>query len=230
MIVATHMGMYMPALRPDWQKCIEAGEPELQVRSRRRVDLLNLRALAQEYAICIGEVIQLPKTDYQFRLYCTREDWGRLLVLFADDIDYTKFKDTPEKKHGDKKLKQCYEAMWSAVFRSFPTGSVYDYSRGRKSYHASQQRSEPQPERVVETVYRTEAREWRMKGADPRELADLMREIDAATDNIEVPSESELNVALNEWDMWLNDHRNCTHGSSRSAMRRCRSRRMSDNG
>lgn len=239
MIVGTHFGLFMPALRPNWKQCVENGEPELQVRSRRRIDLLNLRQLMTEHALFLDEPFAIKNTDYQWRAYCTREDWGRALVIIADDIDYTKFKDTPQKKHGDHKLTDAYGAIWSATLRSFPTGSVYTRQTNRSS-------------RVVETVYRTENREWHMKGASPRQLAELMKEIDAATDGVELPTENELrDIALHEQlqeDAEIDrqarvvdvtpsymgigptevdghlDHSGCTHNNTSSARRKCRKR------
>lgn len=126
MIVATPFGLYMPALRPDFQHCIASGEPELQVRARRRVDLDRLRKFMAERGLQLGETIALPHTDYQFRAYCTRTAWGQALAAIAEDIDYIKFKDTPAKYHGDNKLAAAYSRMWSAIFNAFPAGSVYD--------------------------------------------------------------------------------------------------------
>lgn len=159
MIVATHMGMYMPALRPDWEKCLRHGEPELQVRSRRRIDLLNLRAFMQTMGLEVGDVIQLPNTDYQFRVYCTRAAWGWALQMLAEEIDYTKFKDTPAKKHGDNALTNCYTKMWSAIFNAFPVGSVY-----AKSFKRGSRRGSPQ-NRVMAEPDRWKSSDWKGHGA-----------------------------------------------------------------
>lgn len=84
-----------------------------------------------------------------------------------------------------------------------------------------------------ETVFRTEKSEWRMKGSSPEILAALMREIDASTADIELPSEDELEALGREFDrqqdldhdIWINDHSTCTHSTSRHARRRCRQKR-----
>ena len=241
MIVATHMGMYMPALRPDWEKCLERGEPELQVRARRKIDLLNLREFAQLYGIEIGEVYSIPRTDYQFRLNCTRVQWGHLLAELALEIDYVKFKDTPKKYHGDDKLTDCYGRIWNAALTSFPTGSVYDFSRGRRTHRSGRQTGKSQQQQslfsqlldnypdVDEVVMRTETstRAWTMKGSTPEKMAELMREIDAATDGVELPSDEKLSVSLEEWESILNtdDHSQCTHSDTKSARKRCRKAR-----
>lgn len=245
MIVGTHFGLFMPALRPGWEKLAE-GEPELQVRSRRKIDLENLRAFMTEHGLTLGEPFALPHTDYQWRAYCTRQHWGHVLYLISLDIDYTKFKDTPAKYHKDTKLTDAYGKIWNATLHCFPVGSVYSFpKRGR-------QNTPPQPDRVIETVYRTENREWRMAGASAQELAHLMREIDSATEGVQLPSEDELNeVGMHiepfgdehtseafdralareeqeENDFYRtahNDHSQCTHGDSKSAKRRCRQRR-----
>lgn len=221
MIVGTHFGLFMPALRPDHEK-LPIGEPELQVRSRRRIDLLNLRRYMTDNGLVIGEVFTLPNTDYQYRAYCTREAWGQALSMLAQTIDYTKFKDTPQKYHGDTKLTDAYGRIWNATLSSFPTGSVYDYSH-RTARHQPRQKGKTQQQRVAETVFRTETKEWRMAGASAAELRDLMREIDAATDGVQLPTEQDTQEMLS---LELNDHSNCTHGVSKSAKRRCRDKRL----
>jgi hypothetical protein len=242
MIVATHLGLFMPALRPDWEKCLEQGQPELQVRSRRKIDLLNLRVFMAERGLILGEPFAIPRTDYQWRAYCTRYDWGQALNDFAEDIDYTKFKDTPEKKHGDRKLTEAYGAIWNATLRSFPTGSVYTSPSkgarqvGRNRGGTSQFSIFDEPkERIVETVYRTEKREWRMNGSSPETLAHLMREIDAATADVVLPTDAELAEIDENPDFVTGsggatevnghlDHSKCQHGNSASARRKCRKR------
>lgn len=235
MIVATHMGMYMPALRPDWEKCLERGEPELQVRARRKIDLLNLRVLMNSHGLYLGDVIQLPHTDYQFRAYTTRADWGIALAQLAEDIDYTKFKNTPEKKHGDKALTNCYERMWGVIFNAFPTGSAY--ARRGRSYSAprnTEHRVTAEPQRWTKRETRTETTEvvWkRIADMTDRELEMYLRQ--------DEPSEADLrDIALHEQlqeDAQVDaqdsgprevnghlDHTNCTHLNTKNARRRCR--------
>jgi hypothetical protein len=134
MFVGTHLGMFMPALRPD-HASLPDGEPELQVRARRRVDLDRLRKFMRNHGLELGPTVVLPQqTDYQFRAYCTRAAWGQALARFAEEIDYTKFKDTPAKKHRDHALTSAYGKMWSALLNAFPAGSVYgDRRTARKT-------------------------------------------------------------------------------------------------
>lgn len=237
MIVGTHFGLFMPALRPNWEK-LDVNEPELQVRARRRIDLLNLKKFMEDAGLVLGTPFSLPNTDYQWRAYCTREAWGHALHLMAMEIDYTKFKDTPQKYHGDRKLTDAYGKIWNATFTSFPTGSVYDKPSRKTSRAASP--------RVDEVVYRTEQREWRMKGSDPVQLARLMREIDNATADVVLPTDEELNeIHVDVSQTWMTDecfvrggpternghldHSNCDHGSTASARRKCRKRFYRDN-
>ena len=133
MIVGTHFGLFMPALRPDHAN-LQVGEPELQVRSRRRVDLDRLRKFMAAHGLALGPTIALGNTDYQFRAYCTRAAWGRALAQLAMEIDYTKFKDTPKRYHRDDALTRAYERTWSAILNVFPEGSIYTQRRkGRQT-------------------------------------------------------------------------------------------------
>ena len=113
------MGMYMPALRPP--HTVPADDDRLlQIRSRRRVDLDRLR---RELLPELGETIHLPHTDYEYRAYCTHEQWARALAQAALDIDYVKFKEQAEKKYKDHKLHSVYTAMWYTVFSKMSTKS-----------------------------------------------------------------------------------------------------------
>ena len=227
MIVGTHFGLFMPALRPNWQK-LEADEPELQVRARRRIDLLNLRKFMQDIGLTLGEPFSLPNTDYQWRAYCTRRHWGLALLQMSQEIDYTKFKDTPQKYHGDNKLTEAYGKIWTATIGVFPEGSVYT-----THYRSGSRKRQPRGGTPVsETVFRTETREWRMAGSDPQALARLMREIDNATEDVVIPTDAEIAAMLDvetgqagptEVNGHL-DHSKCTHNPTPSARKKCRKR------
>lgn len=234
MIVGTHFGLFMPALRPDW-KALEDGEPELQVRARRRVDLLNLKKFMEDAGLTLGTPFALPNTDYQWRAYCTREAWGLALLQIAQDMDYTKFKDTPAKYHGDTKLTEAYGKIWNATFNAFPTGSVYARPTGRQSRQPRMQNVRP----ADETVVRRGGKDWVMAGSNPEQLAALMREIDAATAGVEIPTDEELEQvtayerALMSLEPLLTgptelnghlDHSACAHNTTPSARRKCRKR------
>lgn len=236
MIVGTHFGLFMPALRPDW-KTLPNGEPELQVRSRRRIDLLNLKKFMEEHGLALGEPFAIKNTDYQWRAYCTRVAWGLTLSHIACDIDYTKFKDTPAKYHHDVKLTEAYGKIWTATLSAFPQGSVYTQPRHR-TYETGQRFGKTQRQ-ADETVVRRGSKDWVMAGSNPEQLAALMREIDNATADVVLPSEDELrevdayeraHVSLEplltgptELNGHL-DHSTCAHNSTPSARRKCRKR------
>jgi hypothetical protein len=69
----------------------------------------------------LGEIISLPHTDYEYRAYCTHEQWAAALAKIALDIDYVKFKETTESKYHDRKLHDMYLALWSKIFSSLST-------------------------------------------------------------------------------------------------------------
>lgn len=111
------MGMYMPALRPP-HTVPEGDNRLLQIRSRRKIDLERLR---NELLPELGPTIRIPHTDYEFRAYCTHEQWASAMAKAAMQIDYVKFKDQAEKVYGDVQLHNCYVAMWSTVFSKLST-------------------------------------------------------------------------------------------------------------
>lgn len=133
MLVVTTFGIFIPSLRTDSPA---KGEPELQIRSRRKSDLDQLRKRYMGKAL--GRTIYgRGQTDYQYRAYCTRLAWAEALAGIALDIDYLSAKHAVE---GDKDLEKANVRIWSVLLDLFPTGSRYD-RRNR------QQRTRQQPAR-----------------------------------------------------------------------------------
>lgn len=110
MFVATSNGMFMPALRPPGTFDPERDPRVLQVRTRRAKDL---NALRRDYLPELGKTIKLRGTDYEYRAYCTRAQWGAALARMAEDIEYVKFKDTAQ----DEQLHRLYLEMWGSILR-----------------------------------------------------------------------------------------------------------------
>ena len=111
------MGMYMPALRPA-HTVPEGDDRLLQIRSRRKIDLERLR---NELLPELGDTIRIPHTDYEYRAYCTHEQWASAMAKAAMRIDYVKFKEQSEKVYGDVQLHNCYTRMWATVFSALST-------------------------------------------------------------------------------------------------------------
>jgi hypothetical protein len=122
--------MFMPALRPPGTFDPNKDPRVLQVRTRRAQDLNRLR---QDYLPELGKTIKLAGTDYEYRAYCTKAQWGAALARMADDIGYVKFKDTAR----DDQLHSLYLEMWGSILRHLSPGfqrrSKRDRKRGRDS-------------------------------------------------------------------------------------------------
>jgi hypothetical protein len=193
MWICLPMGMYMPALRP--AHTVPAGDNRLlQIRSRRFVDLVRLK---NEYLPELGEIIELPHTDYEFRAYCTHEQWANALARAALDIDYVKFKEQSEKKYGDKKLHEVYTAMWSTVYARLSTHKIF-----------TRQKSTSKRARVTRG-------NWSQLTIDAHDDDEIARVIDAWDD--ELP-------AVSRFPSGNIDHAYCDHADTRNARRRCRNR------
>jgi hypothetical protein len=109
----TPFGILMPALRP--AETVESGDDRLlQIRTRRAKELDILR---EKYLPELGETIATPNMDYNFRAYCTHEQYAEAMRLMILDIDYTKFKPTTEDKYKDKELHSVYNSIWGTVCR-----------------------------------------------------------------------------------------------------------------
>jgi hypothetical protein len=229
-ILAT-WGAIMPSLR----KNCPADDPRtIQVRVRRIKDAMYFREHYLTHTQDSAAVIVTNAgTDYDGRMYIRPQSLAESLALMALDIDYTSFKDQTEIKHKDKQLHTAYYRVWNALYDVLSTRKAFSpkaYINPRRFGKTSAQ------ERIAETVYRTEKREWRMSGASPETLANLMREIDEATEGVELPSDAEL--AATAAQFWTDagehagptevnghlDHSNCAHDSTRSARKKCRKR------
>jgi hypothetical protein len=197
--------MYMPALRP--AHTVPVGDNRLlQIRSRRFIDLVRLK---NEYLPELGDIIELPNTDYEFRAYCTHEQWAAALVKASLDIDYVKFKEQSEKKYGDKKLHEVYNAMWSVVYSRLSTHKIFTRKRGKQA--------------TFQDPHRSRTRGTRGSGyAATYEHPDMF---DDATLADLVPSawESEL-PNVSRMPNGNIDHSYCDHANTKNARRRCRNR------
>lgn len=121
MWVMTSFGIFMPSLRP--AEHVPAGDQRLlQIRARRHRELAILK---HEYMPNAGEIIHLPFTDYEYRIYCTHEEWAQVMAQLARDIDYVKFKDTTS-RYKDDKLHTAYLRIWNTLYTMFSTNSVFD--------------------------------------------------------------------------------------------------------
>lgn len=109
-------GIIMPSLRPAHK--MEEGELQtLQLRARSREHLSRWR---REYQPALGPTVHLPKTDYEYRAYCTPESFALAFTRAIMDIDYTKFKPTTEDYYDDAELHRIYNRIWSVVLDANP--------------------------------------------------------------------------------------------------------------
>lgn len=123
MIVGLEFGFYVPALIPVEHRT-PGDDRILQVRTRRAVDLDRLR---ESYLPDLGETVVLKGgSDFQFRAYCTLEQWGLALYWASLDIDYINEKNGAKTKYHDGPLYNLFEKIWTAALTSFPRGSVYE--------------------------------------------------------------------------------------------------------
>lgn len=128
MWVCTPFGILMPALRPE--KTIEAGDDrKIQVRARHR-EYLDL--FRDNYCADLGESINFPDQDYQWKAYCTHDALALAMARLSLEIDYVKFKPTTFKSGLPAKLADqlhsCYNSIWGTMLTHGDKTSVYDKS------------------------------------------------------------------------------------------------------
>lgn len=122
MWVMTSFGMFSASLR-DPKFVAEGDNRLLQVRSRRYQDLMDLK---RHYMPNAGDIVRLKNSDYEFRIYCTHEDWAAVVNALALDIDYRNFKNTVT----DKALHDAYMRVWNVFFTAF--GAILRPNRDAK--------------------------------------------------------------------------------------------------
>lgn len=200
MWICTPFALLMPSLRP--ANTVPAGDNRLiQVRARRRIDLTRFRDL---YMPELGEIIEIPHTDYEVRAYCTHEQLAAAVAKVVMDIDFVKFKPTTE-RFKDHQLHNAYNAMWGAAFRILSTKKHQREYWGLEA--ARYRRSSTGRGRITPPTI-----DW-SDIEDDEKLSDL---VPKSWDD-EVPTVTRMpngNI----------DHSFCDHSATKSARRRCRER------
>lgn len=129
MMIATNFGIYEVGLRPE--ETIDEGDDRvLQVRSRRRIDLIMLRDYLHE---ALSETVELDVpggVDWQFRAYISRDGLAKLMANVIADLNYVEFK----KDAIDDGLYAALNDMWTAVLTRFPVGSRYASTVRRRKW------------------------------------------------------------------------------------------------
>src|SRR5690349_838180 len=119
MLVATTWGIFEFGERDP--KFRDADDPrDMQIRAR---SVQHLSALRENFPT-LGETVFLGMgvADFQFRVYITRADLGKMMSVLAMDIDYVQFKKGAIK---DSRLYGVLSDMWSVLLNAYPEGSSY---------------------------------------------------------------------------------------------------------
>ena len=90
----------------------EPGTDRLQVRARVKADLDRLR---KNHLPTLSPTAELGRTrDYEFRAYCSKQEWADALPSIAATIDYLNFKDAVTRKQGVQRH-DVYAGVWRAL-------------------------------------------------------------------------------------------------------------------
>jgi hypothetical protein len=111
MWIFTKVGLIMPAAIPAEASKSVRKQYELQIRSRERE---HLEAFINDYMPegSASEIVEIPDSDYEYRFYCTRNDFAYAINLAVLEIDYAKFK--PECK--EPRYHNLLNRIWEVVF------------------------------------------------------------------------------------------------------------------
>jgi hypothetical protein len=89
-------------------------QDELLVRTRSKVDIDKLQKLLKEKYQFDGEVIDLQKPDYAYRMIVPREIFASFISSSAMELDYDNFKNTIYGK--DYQRHDAYMRCWEAMY------------------------------------------------------------------------------------------------------------------
>jgi len=104
MWLMTNFGFFSVVQKP--------GDELLTVRTRVKKDLEMLR---EKYIPGLGEIIDTPKADYQFRTRVQKEVFAEAMRKVALDISYDNFKNSVVKVQGSKRA-HIYHDVWSTLW------------------------------------------------------------------------------------------------------------------
>ncbi len=122
MWIMTNYGVLMPADLPAQYRPRKHPEWDMQVRTRDRRALVEMRKRINAET---SKIIATPEMDYEFRVYTNRHSFAAFMYDEVAAIDYTKFKPTTERRGGGgRKLHDLYDFIWYVVakhYGSLPT-------------------------------------------------------------------------------------------------------------
>lgn len=124
MWMLTNFGAFSTTLR-DARDLKGDDERQLQVRARRAKHLIELK---RHYLANASDVVQLRHRDYEYRIYCTHDDWALAVARMAQDIDYGNFKNSVK----DRDLHDAYMRVWTALYNALATNKIVTSYKGRK--------------------------------------------------------------------------------------------------
>ena len=88
------------------------GEEGLTIRARARKDLQQLKA---RYLPDLSDIQEGGGTDYQYRAWCSHQQWADASSRIALDIDYANFKSQIKKEVGPTRS-GIYSQVWGALW------------------------------------------------------------------------------------------------------------------
>ena len=103
----TKFGFYSIA-----RKKFEGSDKPIQVRARRKKDLLNLKNQLR-----FDEDIKYsPKSDYRYRLPVDEKELVRIMLFISENLDYQNFKRSIHNKHDQHDKINFYNQIWKVMY------------------------------------------------------------------------------------------------------------------
>jgi hypothetical protein len=143
MWIFTPGGLLMPATLPNMRhdgvevakRWTRNGKFDFQVRARVKSHLENfIRDYMDPMKLPHSQIQATPRMDYDFRFYCTQQDFADAMRQALLDVDYQKFKPTAERKNAQgeplypdgRKYHDLLNQLWGSIAR---LGNPYGSNR-----------------------------------------------------------------------------------------------------
>lgn len=123
MWIMTKYGILMPAALPVEHRPRGLRACDLQVRSRDRDTLARVRREMRRRGLVTSAVRATPTMDYEYRVYCRREDFAEWVRGQVREIDFLKFKPAAERV-GGRDLYDLYAEIWYVIARHYDSAVV----------------------------------------------------------------------------------------------------------
>lgn len=87
----------------------------MMIRARTKTDIDNMCKLYSKLFVRKTDVVEIPYTDYAYRIIVEKKEWLDIAEHLANDIDYSNFKNEMHKRN-DARLNRALSNVWASMY------------------------------------------------------------------------------------------------------------------